>query len=420
MDDPKQTLERALSRMEAALSGRPPQRQEGPGSVAAALGVFALALMAAGGTKGLWWVFAMGVILAGAGGILLLSSAFPALMTQLQGGLPSPDRARIGLGATVAADAVVEPGASVEMGATVGRGAVVRSGAVVRMGAVVSRGAVVESGAVVSWGAVVKRDAVVGERAAVGAGAVVRRNARVPAGARLSPGSVYGAGQKTALPPALAPPAAAVVPARDPEDLRVAQACEKLEAELRASPARVREFLGGSDRTLASLRRTCEGLSARERALRAEVDPAAMARLEEERAALAARVESERDAQIRGSLQGALAAIDEARRQRDLVRLGADRLKAERTRLLYTLEALASQFVRLRSAGAEAAQGPDAEVERGVQQLRAELEAIAEALEQVARDAPSAMAAVAVPPPDPVEGGQDAANARSGRNRDSP
>jgi hypothetical protein len=30
------------------------------------------------------------------------------------------------------------------------------------------------------------------------------------------------------------------------------------------------------------------------------------------------------------------------------------------------------------------------------------------------------MAAVAVPPPDPVEGGQDAANARSGRNRDSP
>ena len=94
--------------------------------------------------------------------------------------------------------------------------------------------AVVESGAVVSWGAVVKRDAVVGERAAVGAGAVVRRNARVPAGARLSAGSVYGAGQKTALPPVIAPPAAPVAPVRDPEDLRVAQACEKLEAELRA------------------------------------------------------------------------------------------------------------------------------------------------------------------------------------------
>jgi hypothetical protein len=75
MDDPKKTLERALSRMEAALSGRPPQRQEGPGSAATALGVFAIALMVAGATKGLWWVFAMGVILAGAGGILFLSSA---------------------------------------------------------------------------------------------------------------------------------------------------------------------------------------------------------------------------------------------------------------------------------------------------------------------------------------------------------
>jgi hypothetical protein len=64
MDDPKQTLERTLSRMEAALSGRPPQRQEGPGSVATALGVLAIALMVAGATKGLWLVFAMGVILA--------------------------------------------------------------------------------------------------------------------------------------------------------------------------------------------------------------------------------------------------------------------------------------------------------------------------------------------------------------------
>jgi hypothetical protein len=63
----------------------------------------------------------------------------------------------------------------------------------------------------------------------------------------------------------------------------------------------------------------------------------------------------------------------------------------------------------------EAAQGPDAEVERGVQQLRAEMDAIAEALEQVARDAPSSMAAVAVPPPDAVE--EDAANAPAGRNR---
>lgn len=48
------------------------------------------------------------------------------------------------------------------------------------------------------------------------------------------------------------------------------------------------------------------------------------------------------------SLRGAVAALDEQRRQRELVLLAADRLEA---RLLYTLEGLASQFVRLRAAG---------------------------------------------------------------------
>jgi hypothetical protein len=64
------------------------------------------------------------------------------------------------------------------------------------------------------------------------------------------------------------------------------------------------------------------------------------------------------------------------------LKLRADRLEAEQTRLLYTLEGLASQFVRLRTSGSQ--QG--AEVDTSVAQLRNELDAIADALEEVSAD----------------------------------
>src|SRR5690349_21080633 len=51
-------------------------------------------------------------------------------------------RAHVGMGASVAADAVLEPGARVEMGASVGARAVLRADAVVRLGASVGAGAV--------------------------------------------------------------------------------------------------------------------------------------------------------------------------------------------------------------------------------------------------------------------------------------
>jgi chromosome segregation ATPase len=172
--------------------------------------------------------------------------------------------------------------------------------------------------------------------------------------------------------------------------------CDRLEAELRASPQRLREFLGGSEATIASLRATCEDLVRRERELRAEADSAALARLEEERAALQTRISTQSDEQIRRSLDGALAAIEEQKRQREMLKLSADRLEAEHTRLLYTLEGLASQFARLRGAGA---QGSPAELEQAVQQLRSELDAIADALEETTRaSGPEGLRAVAEPP----------------------
>jgi hypothetical protein len=197
----------------------------------------------------------------------------------------------------------------------------------------------------------------------------------------LRPGSTYGAGSAAPAVPAPQPQ-----PAADPRAARVAAACDKLDVELRAAPGSVRAFLGGSIETVGSLRRTCEDLARRERELRAEAGEDALARLAEERAALEKRVAAERDAQVVSSLRGALAAIDEQKRQRELLRVAADRLDAEHTRLLYTLEGLGSLFVRVRNAGAEASGAPAA-LQQGVAQLRAGLDAIADALEDVARTA---------------------------------
>jgi carbonic anhydrase/acetyltransferase-like protein (isoleucine patch superfamily) len=246
-----------------------------------------------------------------------------------------------------------------------------RADAVVRMGASVGAGAVLERGAVVSWGASVQEGAVVAEGATVGAGSDVLSGARVPAGMWLRPGSTFGGGS----------PAAAVLPeapSPDPRAARLAAICDKLEAELRASPERVREFLGGSGETVATLRSTCEDLARRERELRTEADAA---RLDAERAALEKRIASERDEQTASSLRGAIAAIDEQKRQREILEVRAQRLDAEQTRLLYTLEGLASQFVRLRTSGMQP--GAGAEVDSSVAQLGNELDAIADALDDV-------------------------------------
>jgi carbonic anhydrase/acetyltransferase-like protein (isoleucine patch superfamily) len=377
MDERGKSLSESLQRMQNALQPPAPRAPSGPGEAVTAMGVLAAVLFAAGLKSGNWWFLIVAVSLAIVAGAMWVKRAMPDALQKLQGGPISQDRPHIGMGASVASTAVVEPGASVEMGASIGRGAVVRSGAVVRMGASVGRGAIIERGAVVSWGADVQRDARVGERAVVGAGSSVKRGAHVPAGTRLFPGTDFRGG--AALPAVPAPPAQAA--ASDPRLLRTAAVCDKLEAELRASPEQVRAFLGGSDQTLASLRRTCEDLLKREAALRSELDESAAAHLEEERAGLQKRLGAEPDAQIRSSLQGALAAMDEVKRQRELLRVGADRLQAEHTRLLYTLEALASQFVRLRSAGHDARAA--AELESSIAQLRAELDAITDALEQV-------------------------------------
>jgi carbonic anhydrase/acetyltransferase-like protein (isoleucine patch superfamily) len=379
-------------------------QERSPGPAATTLGILATVLFVAAFSTGQHWLLVLAMILAAAGGLLFVSPHARALLG-LGGSTAQP---QVGLGATVAGDAVLEPGARVEMGATVGRHAHIRSGAVVRMGATVAHDAVVERNATVSWGAMVGPRAVIEEGATVGAGADVLGGARLPAGMWLKPGSTYGAKTPRA---AVAAPKQAAEP--DPRQARVAAVCDRLEAELRASPERIRQFLGSSETTVRSLRSTCEDLARREREMRADADPAALARLDEERSALQERIDGQPDEQIRKSLSGALAAIDEQKRQREMLKLAADRLEAEHTRLLYTLEGLASQFARLRGAGA---QGSPAELEQAVGQLRSELDAIADALEETTR----------VPPPENLRGfaeapvtGADAAARPRERTRSS-
>lgn len=387
------TLERSLTRMQAVLARATalsaPPAQAVPTALASRRWGGALLALSAGCVA----------LLAGTGAMVFLPLA---LGLGVGGGLLfgrgvfsrrpwRPDApAHIGMGASVSSSAVVESGALIEMGATVRSGATIRSGAVVGMGATVGTNAVVETGAVVGWGATVRAGAVVGANSIVGWGATVGKGVQVPPGMRLRTGATVSAGWLRELLPGPPVPSPGLSAGREPAELRAAAVCDRLASELRTAPEHVRSFLGASDATIASLRRTCEDLFRREQVLRAELDPLAVSRVEQEKRTLEERLSTETDERIRHSLTGAVAALSEQQRQRELLRLSAERLQAERMRLVYTLEGLAAQFVRLRTAGAEASRVSATELEQGVKDLGAELDAIADALEEESQATPTA------------------------------
>jgi acetyltransferase-like isoleucine patch superfamily enzyme len=396
-------LARSLQRMEASLSrvgarapsapAVAPRKQSGP----------ALAL-----TSGAVAALTLGVVLAEPalvvaalamlvlGGLGLFTAVGQNLLRHLPGAARDPTRASIGLGAEVASDAVVEPGASVEMGVDVRAGAIIRSGAVVRMGSTIGERAVIEAGALISWGVDVEEGAVVESEAVVGAGATVAANTRVPRGTRLMPGASFTQARSAGAPAASVP--------TDPRHARIDAACDRLEADLRQTPAPLREFLGEPRSTVAALRGTCHQLLERERALRGEASPEAFARLEEEKQVIAARAAGSADQAVRRSLEGAVAAIEDQQRQREVLRSTAERLDAESTRLVLTLEAMSAQIVRLNSTSqSTAAQTPV--MAGSVNQLRDEIEAVALALESLAStdaELPPPIAEVTAP----AEGGE--------------
>lgn len=390
----KPPLERSLARMRVALE-RASNMQAVPSprpALGSTLRRWATALAGLSAAcfllvfTGRTWVevfLPLGLGLAVTGGVLFASASTRRRV--VSPGSP----AHVGIGASISSSATLEPGAVVEMGATVKAGATVRFGALVGMGATVGANAIIERGAVVDWGATVRSGAVVGANAVVGWGATVGKGVQVPPGMRLRAGATVTAGWLQEHLPLLAPSTPRASPASDETEVRAAAACDRLTSELRAAPEHVRSFLGASEGTVTSLRGTCEDLFRREQALRAELDPTMLGRLDEEKRALDERLAGEADERIRRSLTGAVVAIDEQRRQRNLLRVSAERLQAERLRLVYTLESLASQFVRLRTAGTEAGRPSSVDLERGVEALGDELNAIADALEEESPDVPA-------------------------------
>jgi uncharacterized protein YhaN len=174
----------------------------------------------------------------------------------------------------------------------------------------------------------------------------------------------------------------------DPRGAKVGVLCGKLLAELREGPPVLREVVHAPERTVEALRQGCHVLARRERELRALSAPEETQRLESEREALAARIAAEADAVVRERLTGALAALDEQRRQRAELVLAANRLEAEHTRLYYTLESLYAQVLRVRTADAAGQDVAGTGLRQGVERLGEEVEAVARALEEVHREPP--------------------------------
>ncbi len=164
---------------------------------------------------------------------------------------------------------------------------------------------------------------------------------------------------------------------------RVEALCGKLLAELRAGPGLLREVVSQPEQTVEALRRSCLELLRREHELRGLCSAEDEQRLEAERAQLLQRIEAQHDAVVKERLEGALRALNEQRGQRAELATAAARLEAEYMRLYYTLENLYTQVLRVRAADSASADVAGAGLRRSVEQLGVEMDAVAEALEEV-------------------------------------
>jgi carbonic anhydrase/acetyltransferase-like protein (isoleucine patch superfamily) len=333
-------------------------------------------------TRGL---FLPGLVLGVVGVVALLARRGEKLLSHSPR-IAAAGGPRIGMGATIASNAVLGTGTIVEMGASIGDSARLERGAVVRMGASIGRNAVLEEGATVSWGVSVGEGAVIGAGAHVAAGSDVQAGARVPPHTSMLPGTSWTRGMGGAAAAALHS-APATNTTSDPRAEHIAQACARLEAEFERAPEPVRRMFGDSSVTISSLRRTCLDLLAREQALRAEAAPDALARLDQEKTALETRLASVTDEHIRRSLSGAVTAISAQGEQRRLFQKSAERLEAELTRLIWTVDGMGTELLRVRTTGAELYESSGSgALAQSVQQLRDEIDSIAGALEELHRD----------------------------------
>lgn len=194
--------------------------------------------------------------------------------------------------------------------------------------------------------------------------------------------------------PAQPEPARRQEAAPDPRDARVDAVCTRIASELDGAAPSVKELVGKNAKAIEQLRATCRSLTARERELRALVNPEDDARLAKERDGLVARISAESDQVVRARLESALAALDEQRKQRGELRTAAARFEAEHTRIAYTLESLYTQILRLKSADSAAQDHASTALRQSLAQLGEEMDAVADAMEEVHRADLSQVSAV--------------------------
>lgn len=171
----------------------------------------------------------------------------------------------------------------------------------------------------------------------------------------------------------------------DPREARLDRTCAGLLAALKESPDHVKAFLGKPEQTVQALQSSARDLLKRERQLRALVNPEEEGRLAAERDRLASRVTREADPVTKERFAAALAAVDQQIAQRRDVARNADRLEAEHTRLIATLEGLHVNVVRLRTADVLHVDAAGAGLQQSLDDLRAEVNALADAAEEVNR-----------------------------------
>jgi hypothetical protein len=183
-------------------------------------------------------------------------------------------------------------------------------------------------------------------------------------------------------PPVVEPesPALAAITAREK---RVDGICDRLLAELKSAPPLVRELLRRPEETVEALRAASRELARRERGLRASLTEEEGERLARERSELAERVEASPDAVVKERLAGALSALDAQVAHRAEIATAAARIEAEGTRILYSLESLRAQVLRAFAADSAASEVTRESLKGGLESLRAEIDAVATALEEV-------------------------------------
>lgn len=198
-------------------------------------------------------------------------------------------------------------------------------------------------------------------------------------------------------------PTSSVNPVKQPEinaaeKAKVDALCDRLRADLASGPAIARDVVRDPEKTVESLRRSCHELLKRVAQLQSFGSEEEERRLDEDRRGLTARIAAQSDDVARERLQAALASVDSQIQQRSEMKRLAARLEAEYTRLYYSLQNLHSQVLRLKSVDLSAEDVQRQALRQTADQLAAELDAVAEALEEVnRRDAASTGSSTASP-----------------------